>query len=86
VFVEAWDPGWHVTVDGSPAPLLRANVALRAVAMQPGRHKIEMTFHAAGLAAGSLGSGIGLALIPILALWPPRRNRDRAKAQATPSQ
>ncbi|HYN04853.1 MAG TPA: hypothetical protein VE359_20550, partial [Vicinamibacteria bacterium] len=42
VLVDGHDPGWRVRVDGRPAPLLRANVAFRAVAVPAGRHLVDM--------------------------------------------
>ncbi|HWX24553.1 MAG TPA: YfhO family protein, partial [Vicinamibacteria bacterium] len=44
VFVDTYDPGWHVTVDQNPAPLLRANVAFRAVPLSPGIHTVELRY------------------------------------------
>ncbi len=41
---EAWYPGWQVTVDGRPAPLLRADHALQAVAVPAGRHVVAFRF------------------------------------------
>src|SRR5262249_42168705 len=35
VVSETWYPGWSVTVDGKPAPLLRADYAFRGVALTP---------------------------------------------------
>lgn len=36
VFHEQWAPGWHATVNGEPAELLRANHALRALRVPAG--------------------------------------------------
>jgi hypothetical protein len=44
VLVDGHDPGWRVRVDGRPAPLLRANVAFRAVAVPAGRHVVDMVY------------------------------------------
>ena len=37
-------PGWSATVDGKPAPLLRADYAFRGVALSAGPHRIERRF------------------------------------------
>jgi len=37
-------PGWRATVDGQPAPILRADVILRAVPLTAGTHRVEMVF------------------------------------------
>jgi hypothetical protein len=45
VFVsEAYHPWWRPTVDGRPAPLLRAQMAFIAVPVGPGMHTIELCF------------------------------------------
>ena len=44
VLSEMFYPGWHVTVDGVPANLYRANYILRAVPLTIGAHRIEMWF------------------------------------------
>ncbi|MDW8283563.1 MAG: YfhO family protein [Myxococcales bacterium] len=61
-------PGWQVTVDGRPAPLLRGNYALRAVALPAGRHVVEMRLVSWPARAGLLLSGLGLLLLLPLGL------------------
>src|SRR5204862_51901 len=52
VFVEQWAPGWRAFVDGQPAPLERANLVMRAVAIPPGPHVVALRYQGPGLAAG----------------------------------
>ena len=42
---DRWSPDWHVTVDGQPATLLRANFIMRGVAVQAGEHTVEFRFN-----------------------------------------
>ena len=44
VLVDAYDPGWVASVDEAAAPLLRANLAFRAVAVPAGQHRIELVY------------------------------------------
>jgi Bacterial membrane protein YfhO len=44
VLVDSYDPGWRATVDRVPAPVLRANVAFRAVQVPGGRHVVEFVY------------------------------------------
>ncbi len=47
VFSEMWygpDLGWQATIDGQPAPLIRANYLLRGLRVPAGQHTIEMHF------------------------------------------
>ncbi len=41
---EVYYPGWSATVDGVPTPILRADVALRAVPVRAGQHRVEMVY------------------------------------------
>jgi hypothetical protein len=77
VLVDGHDPGWKARVDGRPAPLLRANVAFRAVAVPAGRHAVEMVYRPAAALAGLVVSGITcLALVfapPLVGAWASRK-------------
>jgi len=44
VLNDVWQPWWFATVDGAEAPVLKANVLFRAVAVAPGRHTVTFTF------------------------------------------
>jgi uncharacterized membrane protein YfhO len=41
---DQYDPHWRVTVDGKPAPLLRANFIMRGVYLTEGEHNVEFQF------------------------------------------
>jgi hypothetical protein len=60
VFVEQYDRGWRATLDGRPARLLRANLLLRALPLEPGTHRIVLEYRVPGLAAGTAISAICL--------------------------
>jgi hypothetical protein len=82
VFVEQYDRGWSATVDGRASPILRANLAMRAVPMGGGRHHVILTFAPPGL---RFGVALSLAAVVVLTalllfgrLWPlrPRPRRQ----------
>jgi hypothetical protein len=79
VTVDAWDPDWHATLDGRPAPLLRANVAFRAVAVPAGRHTIEEVYRPSGLRAGLSISALALMGWIVLA-WASGRTAQAPRA------
>jgi len=78
VLLDAWDPGWRASVDGRPAPVLRANVAFRAVPVPAGRHRVELLYQPAEVGAGVALSLLTLAAAAVAAL----RSRWRAREQA----
>jgi hypothetical protein len=67
VLNDAYYKGWSATVDGQPAPILPANVAVRAVRLPAGTHQVAFTYRTPGLWLGALLSlvtlaGLGLAV------------------------
>ena len=44
VLNDVWHPWWYATVDGVPAPVLKANVIFRAVPVPPGEHEVRFVF------------------------------------------
>lgn len=66
VFSSAYLPGWHVTVDGKPAPLLEAYGKLLAVEVDAGPHTVEFRYAPRSIWLGAAASLLGAAL---LAAW-----------------
>jgi hypothetical protein len=63
---DAFARGWSATVDGAPAPVLRAEGRHRAVPVPGGRSRVVLRYDPPGLGAG-LAVG-GLALLAVLGL------------------
>lgn len=69
VFSEIYYPeGWHVTIDGTPAPLARANYILRALRIPAGEHTVEMHFDPKSLHVTEAIAYSAIALLFILLL------------------
>lgn len=62
VLSDADYPGWHATVDGTPAPIRRANGFVRAVYLDAGEHTVEFAFAPQSLRVGAACSAAALAL------------------------
>jgi uncharacterized membrane protein YfhO len=60
VLTDAWYPGWKAAVDGEPAPVYRADLFFRAVAIPTGNHHVVFTFRPRSV---SIGAGISLAAL-----------------------
>jgi hypothetical protein len=78
VFLEQHAVGWRAEVDGRPAPLLRANLLMRAVQLDAGAHTVTLSYTPPALgwsASASLVSllllGVALALGRIRSGWHP---------------
>lgn len=44
VFSEIYYPGWTATVDSLQVPIGRVDYVLRAIRIEPGQHKVVLTF------------------------------------------
>lgn len=81
VLSDSFGAGWTATVNGQPARILAANVAFRAVEVPAGRSEVEFRYETPGLRAGMAISGIALASLAGLALWPVARRRIGLRAR-----
>ncbi len=63
VVSEIFYPGWRVTIDGQPARIMLADFLLRAVALPPGKHKVEMYYSPT---PAYVGAGISIATLVLL--------------------
>ena len=59
---DTWYPDWHVTIDGKPATIYRADYAFRAIAVPAGQHELKLTYYDPHYAAGRTISLITNAL------------------------
>jgi hypothetical protein len=76
VLVDTFDPGWHASVDGKPAALLRANVAFQAVPVPAGSHRVELAYRPRSVIWGAVITMLALmaALALVLRSAAARRN------------
>lgn len=66
VLSDAFYPGWVATVDGVEAPIHRADVAFRAVAIPGGTHTIEFRYAPASFRYGAMASAAGVLILGVL--------------------
>jgi len=69
-------PGWKASIDGAPAPILRAYGAAMALALPTGQHTITLVYDPTSYRLGALLSAAtwgSSALLALFALWPKRR-------------
>jgi hypothetical protein len=74
VLSDAYYGGWSASVDGQPAPILPANVAVRGVRVPEGNHRVRFTYRTPGQGLGALISLGTLGLLG-LAMLVERRKR-----------
>lgn len=63
ILTDSYYPGWQVTIDGEPAPIIQADGLFRAVWLEPGAHEVVWTFR-----PNSFVTGLGLTLLGLLTL------------------
>lgn len=81
VIADSLAPGWRATVDGEPAALVAANLAFRAIAVNEGKHDVELTYAptARWLGLPLCGLGAALAIAASLFSWSKVRQRRSAR-------
>ena len=83
LLADTWLPGWTATVDGADVPILRADHAMRAVAIPAGRSVVEFTYTAPRQALGF--SLTLLALVALAAAAWRGRSSPKEKRAETPT-
>ena len=74
ILADVYYPGWRLTIDGTPAPILRANRMMRGAAVRAGKHTLVYTYEPETFRVGAMVSSA--ALLGLLALtWSCRRNQ-----------
>jgi hypothetical protein len=63
VLTDTYYSGWHATVDGEPAPILRTDHAFRGIRLEPGRHQVIFRYTPASVRFGTLVSLLALAVV-----------------------
>ena len=67
ILADTYYPGWHLTIDGHPAPIYRANRVMRGAAVPAGKHSLVYTFEPQSFVVGAIISGVGaLAFVVLL--------------------
>lgn len=72
LYCDVWHPGWTAEVNGRAVPVSKAQLAYKAVPLEPGENLVELRFRApvraACFAATSLHSFLWIVLIVVLAV------------------
>ena len=69
ILADIFDRGWKLEIDGKAAPILRANMMMRAALVPAGSHALVYTYQPYSLQLGALFSIAGLAILLGLFLW-----------------
>ncbi len=69
VVADMYYPGWHLTVDGTPAEILRTNRAMRGVALPEGTHHLVFRYDPLSFRVGIGLSLLGLSALVFLFAW-----------------
>jgi uncharacterized membrane protein YfhO len=66
-----YDPGWRASQDGRPAPVLKVDVGLLGVALEPGEHNVELRYRPPFVVVGTVVSLISaVTLLASRLRWP----------------
>ncbi len=78
VLNETFYPEWHVFVDGVEKELLRANLSLMGVELEPGEHLVEFRYRPDSLYYGLAVAAAGLLLLLLLSYYAISGRKKRA--------
>ncbi len=81
ILADTYYPGWQLSIDGQPAPVLRANRLMRGAAVRAGEHTLLYTYEPASFRVGAVISAAGLIVLLGL-LWPRTEGRSLLSSAA----
>jgi hypothetical protein len=86
VLADTFAAGWRATVDGEPAEILPADVAFRAVWVEPGEHEVVFAFTPPGWPAAPLVSVLAtlVSLAALLGLLSKTQGKENARSAGGP--
>jgi len=77
---ELFFPGWEVEVDGQPAEPVEADLALRAVQLEAGRHTVEWNYHPTWLMWAGVATTFA-TIAALLTIYPPSAGRSEPESK-----
>lgn len=66
VFRRPWLPGWRATIDGKPAPVLRANMIMPAVEVPPDAFDVRLVYRPTSLVVGLAIAALSLVVLVVV--------------------
>jgi len=66
ILADTFYPGWKLTIDGRPAPILRANRLMRGAAVSAGEHTLVYVYDPISLRIGVAITLLGIAALPAI--------------------
>lgn len=80
ILADAYYPGWRLTIDGKPAPILRVNRMMRGAAVPKGTHQLIYTYDPLSFRTGATLSVVGLVVVALILgrIWSPFGRRGSA--------
>jgi hypothetical protein len=82
VLADAWFPGWEARIDGDPAPVLRADLAFRAVAVPAGEHELVLRYRPLPLRVGFALAALAASAAAVA--YAMERRISRARSSRSP--
>jgi uncharacterized membrane protein YfhO len=76
-----WEPGWVASVDGVPAPVLRADYLLQAVPVPAGSHDVRLVYREPAIGLGIALSAVAWILLALASVWVAAITRRRPAAR-----
>jgi hypothetical protein len=77
VFSDPWNQGWRVEVDDRAVPLLRANYAFAAIAIDGGRHRVRRWYRPPEVTLGLWLTTVALCCAVVMVGWSARATASR---------